>query len=343
MIMIVAAMPDSFPYMSPIFPQAVTRKTWLARLIETLLKIDWPGMILIFGGTSLLVYALQQGGISHPWSSRDIIIPLDVGLAAFGVLVLHEWLISIRRGYSTFRLFNSMEPILPWDLLTNRVFAGMMLATFAAGAPFTVAVISFPQRFQIVNGQSPTAAGVKFLAFTLSASVGSILSTTAATKFRIPPIYIAGVGVLFQIAAASTIFSVPKSTSIAPQIYVIQSLLSIGVSSVMSVFIVLMGNLVEGKSKCMSNLLYSKPTNLFLAVALGALTQVRALGGVVGFAIATNILIQWVKNEDRNIAGKNPLLYQGGYDLQVKVMLAFAALQLLGLGIMWERQPRKVQ
>ena len=101
------------------------------------------------------------------------------------------------------------------------------------------------------------------------------------------------------------------------------------------------------------------------AVAMGAQTQFRALGGVIGLAIATNALNNYVKsrlsdsltgeqlaNLLRSVESVRLLpadlqdivrsTFAEGYDLQMRIMIGFGAAQILMLGTMWEKKLRRV-
>ena len=107
----------------------------------------------------------------------------------------------------------------------------------------------------------------------------------------------------------------------------------------------------------------SNPWNT--AVAVGAVTQFRSLGGVIGLAISTNALNGYVKPrlssilsakqlsgllQYAGIIGTFPAELQGvvratfgqGYDLQMKVMIGFGVAQVLLLPLMWEKQLRRM-
>lgn len=99
---------------------------------------------------------------------------------------------------------------------------------------------------------------------------------------------------------------------------------------------------------------------------MGAITQFRALGGVLGLAIAANVLNNYFRTnlsavispeqfEDllqtpEKIINALPdsvkldvrTIFAEGYNLQMKIMIAFGAAQVIGLGLMWEKKLRRV-
>ena len=98
---------------------------------------------------------------------------------------------------------------------------------------------------------------------------------------------------------------------------------------------------------------------------MAAIVQLRALGGVIGLSIASSVLNNHVRSgladnfppqaselllqsaaaittlpESLQVVARN--VYADGYSLQMKTMIGFAAAQAVGLGIMWERTPRRI-
>ena len=98
---------------------------------------------------------------------------------------------------------------------------------------------------------------------------------------------------------------------------------------------------------------------------MGAVTQFRALGGVIGLAIASNVLNNHVQAKLSSVLTPQQLqrllqnsmelghftkdmqsvvrgIYSDSYNLQMKVMIGFGAAQVLGLGLMWEGELRQL-
>lgn len=98
---------------------------------------------------------------------------------------------------------------------------------------------------------------------------------------------------------------------------------------------------------------------------MGAITQFRALGGVVGLAIATNVLNNHIRSGLSAILSQQQLdallqtsaviemlpdalqiavrsVYAEGYNLQMKVMVGFSVAQIVGVVTMYEKKTRYV-
>lgn len=82
---------------------------------------------------------------------------------------------------------------------------------FLMGAPMTIASISLPQRYQLVNELSPLDAGVKFLAYGVPFPYGVVVSSVLAGRFRVPFIYIIGLGTALQIIGFALLSTTPNT------------------------------------------------------------------------------------------------------------------------------------
>ena len=86
---------------------------------ETLKRIDFLGAFLLLGACLLVATALQQATAGKPFTAPDV-LPLLIFSALFSItFVLWQW-------YATKKL-GALEPVLPWRLMSNRVFLGMIL------------------------------------------------------------------------------------------------------------------------------------------------------------------------------------------------------------------------
>lgn len=88
--------------------------------VKTLSYIDYPGVTLSLAGSILLVFGLEQGGSSYPWSSPTIVIAFTFG--AISLLALAGWESFISRKSQP----TSMLPVFPAQLVTRRVLGCAM-------------------------------------------------------------------------------------------------------------------------------------------------------------------------------------------------------------------------
>ena len=184
------------------------------------------------------------------------------------------------------------------------------------GFPYFVAIINLPQRFQVVNGDSPIMAGVHLLpllcsmAFgkTLSAAMlflwpnitlGSFLGGAASSKknFTSPSLVLATCLILLGCGLLSTLggdreFYTPT--------YGYQFILGLGVGLTFSSG-TLLTNLAcnpedVGKSFVFASYERTPAINLHIAAAQGALSQGRIFEGSIGLSTATIVLNNKLSN-----------------------------------------------
>ena len=109
-------------------------------------QVDYLGALLLSGATCSALLALSWGGNSYAWSSPMI---LGLGCTAAvcgGLLVLNER--------------QAAEPLLPPRLFHSPVFVLSILVIGLAAMGMFAAAVFLPLYFQLVQGASPTAAGL---------------------------------------------------------------------------------------------------------------------------------------------------------------------------------------
>jgi hypothetical protein len=143
--------------------------TELQPIVAKLHNIDGPGLVFFAGSITMLLLALQWGGLEFAWSS-SVIIGLFVG---FGVvfIIFVAWII-----------FRGDQGLIPPRIFTvNRNPALICTAAFFVNGPFQTIIYWLPIWFQGVLGNSPTRSGVNFfptvIADVLAAFIGSALAS----------------------------------------------------------------------------------------------------------------------------------------------------------------------
>jgi EmrB/QacA subfamily drug resistance transporter len=109
-------------------------------------RVDYFGALLLSLGTCCALLALSWGGNVYPWIS-----PMILGLAAVAVVGIWLLVTNERR---------AAEPLLPPRLFRNRVFVLSVLVISLAAMGMFAAAVFLPLYFQLVQGESPTAAGL---------------------------------------------------------------------------------------------------------------------------------------------------------------------------------------
>ncbi|KAJ1664953.1 hypothetical protein IW140_002752 [Coemansia sp. RSA 1813] len=136
---------------------------------EKLKKVDFVGIVVLVGGTVMLMLAMSFGGSSHPWSSPTVICLLVFGVVTLGLFVLVEWKIP-------------REPIMPLRLFRNRNTALTLLQELFMGAVFYAPVFYLPIYFNAVMNTSSIASGLHLLPVLLPVCIFSTISGIIVSK-----------------------------------------------------------------------------------------------------------------------------------------------------------------
>ncbi|KAL8695247.1 MAG: hypothetical protein Q9218_000285 [Villophora microphyllina] len=136
-----------------------------------------------------------------------------------------------------------------------------------------IVVVNLPQRFQIVNAKSPVGAGILMLPLLIASGLGSGLGGFLASKKNISSPSLLGATV-FTTIGTGLLSSLPTSVQIPARQYGYQVICGIGLgASAANLQIITRFAVKEDES----------------ATAIGAMTQIRVLGGSIGLAIASLI------------------------------------------------------
>lgn len=117
--------------------------------------------------------------------------------------------------------------------------------TVLSGAPFTVAVVELPQRFQAINAVSPLDAGIRFLPFALSSPFGSGIASVLVSKVKILPAFIVVFGAVLQTVGASLMSTLPVSQELMAANYGYQIVIGFGLGMNIAGLMVLTPYVVE--------------------------------------------------------------------------------------------------
>ena len=98
---------------------------------------------------------------------------------------------------------------------------------FTTGFPFNVTIIYLPQRFQIVNGESPVDAGIKLLPLLLFSAIGSGVGGAIMNKFNVA-FYVLVTSNILEILGTALLSSLPVTRDVPIQIYFFQAILGLG-------------------------------------------------------------------------------------------------------------------
>ncbi|KAF2177889.1 major facilitator superfamily transporter [Zopfia rhizophila CBS 207.26] len=231
-------------------------------------KVDFFGGFFLLSSTLLLVTAIEEGGTQFSWNSVLVLSLLIVSV----VLMVGTVLWSRHQASRV----TEQESILPWAVLADRYAMGLLLVCLFSGLAFITCIIVLPQQFQVVYGDSPSTAGYRLLALTLTVPVGSALAGFFSQKLKVPPLYILLAGSSFIILGTGLASSIQRSgTSFPKSQYGFQEIMGFGFGINLATVVMT------------APLAFSEQN---LAVGMGASNQFRVLGGSIGVSICANIL-----------------------------------------------------
>lgn len=168
-------------------------------ILAGLKAVDWAGSLLIVGGTLMLLFGLQYGGVTYPWSSATVLCLIIFGIATCALFILYEWKIPT-------------YPVMPMALFHRRTNIATLSVVFIHGFVFISGSYYLPLYFQAVRGASPIMSGVYLLPTAVALSFGSIGTGIYVRKVGayLPPIYFGlfmmtlGYGLFIDFAASSS-------------------------------------------------------------------------------------------------------------------------------------------
>jgi hypothetical protein len=83
---------------------------------QKLLQIDYGGSILTIISSVLVLLGLNWGGVTFPWTSAAVLVPLCLGVAVFAVFLVWE------AKYAKL-------PIIPTHIFRNKTVVGVYIVT----------------------------------------------------------------------------------------------------------------------------------------------------------------------------------------------------------------------
>lgn len=221
--------------------------------------IDYFGSMLLVAGVSALLLVTEWGGQTYAWGSATIL-----GLIAAAVALLGSFL---------YRESKADEPILSLHLFKNAVFRIGVPVMFIMGAALFGSLVYVSLYFQIVNGLSPTDAGLHLVPMTLgmiptSIIVGKLISKTG--RYKVFPII--GMGL---VTIAMALLGMLTTSTASWHISVYLFLLGMGMGQVMQVVTMAVQNAIPPRE---------------MGAGTAAVGFFRSLGGAIGSAAFGAIL-----------------------------------------------------
>jgi EmrB/QacA subfamily drug resistance transporter len=130
--------------------------------LEDLRRVDFAGALLSAGATASLLLGLTWGSSrSFAWDSYEVLLAFALSLLLFAAFVFAE-----RR---------AIEPIIPFDLFRNRIFAAASLVSLLQMMVLVGLVLYLPLFLQTVLGVSATGSGAAMTPMNLASVAGAAL------------------------------------------------------------------------------------------------------------------------------------------------------------------------
>ncbi|KAF8314987.1 MFS general substrate transporter [Clavulina sp. PMI_390] len=193
--------------------------------------IDWIGNGLIIASTASVILALTWGGVTYPWDSARVLVPLLVGFSGMAVFLAYEGYIE-RQPVNTAltgivekqtvgddnvaameRSPLGRKPTIPLRLLNNRTSLSGYLQTFIHGLVSTLVPYYMPTYFQAAKLKSAIISGVlmfptAFVVAPVAIMVGASVASTGKYRPQMLiawPLIVATYGILSLLRSSSSI------------------------------------------------------------------------------------------------------------------------------------------
>jgi EmrB/QacA subfamily drug resistance transporter len=232
----------------------VLATTLPSRAREPATRVDALGATLLVAALSCIVIVTSLGGTTWPWSSTQLIATAVAAVVLLALFVAHE-----RR---------RPDGVLPPQLFRNRVFTVAATVSLIVGFAMFGAITFLPLFFQTVNGDSPTAAGLRLAPMMLGlliTSIGSGQYISRVGRYKAFPVVGTAVMVV-GFALLSTMDTHTTTLGSSARLVV----LGVGMGLTMQVLVLATQNAVD----------YTQ-----LGVATSGVTLFRTIGGAIGTSI----------------------------------------------------------
>ncbi len=245
-------------------------------------RIDWPGALALITCLVPLLIVAEQGR-TWGWTSAGAVICYAIGAIGLGVFLLAE------RSYAD-------DALLPLRLFGNRTFAVAGVGSIVMGAGMFGGLLLLPQYLQIVQGSSPTVAGLQMIplvAGIMAGAMGSGIGIARTGRYKIFPL--TGIVLMaVSLVALSMVVSADASVwSLAP----FMVLMGLGLGLNMQPVILAVQNAVSPRE---------------MGVATSSVTFFRQMGGTIGTAAFLSVLFTRlpgdIENAVQDAVGADPSL-----------------------------------
>ncbi|KAF9974125.1 hypothetical protein BGZ73_002595 [Actinomortierella ambigua] len=245
---------------------------------EKLLRIDFLGSFTLIVGLIMILLPLNWGGSTYPWSDPLIIGLFCGGFAILGLFCLIEWK-------------QAAEPIIPFHLFRDRTNNAVFVSSLFVGCGMFGMMFFIPIYFQVVKGESATAAGLETIPLIAGLLISSISSGIMVAKWgQIRP-FIWG-GLALSTIGCGLLGLLKESSSRGA---------TIGILFVPGL----------GIGMCMQTIMLAIQSSVVpadIAVGTAVATFFRTVGSVMGVAICGTVFNNKLKNSLAGLIAQNPAI-----------------------------------
>ncbi|EKM58038.1 uncharacterized protein PHACADRAFT_252002 [Phanerochaete carnosa HHB-10118-sp] len=119
---------------------------------QKLVQIDYVGSLLTTVSSILLLLGLNWGGVTQPWVSAPVLVPLFLGVVVFVLFLFWE------------AKFTKL-PIIPMHIFKVKTVSGVYISTMMNGMTFFSILYYVPQFLQLVRGSTPVTSSLLLMPF----------------------------------------------------------------------------------------------------------------------------------------------------------------------------------
>jgi EmrB/QacA subfamily drug resistance transporter len=236
----------------------VIRRSLPSDSSRTIAPLDYTGAVLLVAALVSTMLVTMWGGQTYAWASPTII---GLGVAALVGLGLFGWRERV-----------APDPIVPFDLFTQRVVRVSTLLAFLSGVAMFGVIVYAPTFLQVAAGASATRSGLLLIPLMGGTLVGSTIGGRAMSRTaRFKAIAVIG-SVLFAVGTGLLATLDRSSPEIFSSLFV--GLFGIGLGLTMPVTVVAVQNAVVPRQ------LGAATSATQFSRKIGATLGVAALGGV---------------------------------------------------------------
>ena len=239
----------------------------VSSLADKLRRVDWIGSVLFIRSTTSFLTPITWGGVSYPWDSWRVLVPLIIGIIGIVVFVAFEEYVAT-------------EPLIRLDVFKNRTAAASYFETTLHGMILWCTLYYMPLYYEAVKGETPVLAGISLFPATFTVApaamgTGYVITKTGRYRWAIWSGWVLttlGTGLLY--------------------------LLDVNTTTVQWVFLNLVSGLGMGiLFPSMSFSIQAATTNKDLAFAVALFSFFRAFGQSIGVAIGGVIFQNQLKKK----------------------------------------------